>query len=36
MAPNVFDNSSERDKERRKQLAEVMRRFGYVPSTAPP
>ena len=31
MAPNVFDNSSERDKERRKQLAEVMRRFGYRP-----
>jgi len=31
MAPNVFDNSSKRDKERRKQLAEVMRRFGYRP-----
>ena len=31
IAPGVFDNSPERDKERRKHLAEAMRRFGYRP-----
>ena len=31
IAPGVFDNSPERDRERRKHLAEAMRRFGYRP-----
>jgi TnpA family transposase len=31
IAPGVFDNSPERDKERRKHLTEAMRRFGYRP-----
>src|SRR5271163_2983526 len=29
IAPGVFDNSPDRDKERRKHLAEATRRFGY-------
>ena len=31
IAPGVFDNNPERDRERRKHLAEAMRRFGYRP-----
>ena len=31
IASGVFDNSSDRDKERRKHLADAMRRFGYRP-----
>ena len=31
IAPGVFDNRPERDRERRKHLAEAMRRFGYRP-----
>ena len=31
IAPGAFDNGPDRDKERRKHLAEAMRRFGYRP-----
>jgi TnpA family transposase len=31
VAGAIFDNGADRDKERRKHLAEIMRRFGYRP-----